>query len=290
MLKFILLIKQRRLKMKLLLISFFIFCLENLIAKPVVVGGVALKVNDSIITIHELKEASKKMGEQKATDYLIVQKLKEQEIQRLKIYVDEVRLDNEINMIAAQNNMSYMQFLEALRLQKIDLQKYKEELKNQIQTRELMRSIIMSQDISSEDKMLEYYNKHISEFKTPQSIQVMRYSSKDSSLLQRIANNKKLNLKGVSKSEEKFELEALNPQIADMFISLKEGEFSPIMDAGDGTYVVFMAMKKIGSEEMSFEKAKNLIAQKLSENNQEHILEEYFLKLKLKAKVEYVRK
>lgn len=276
--------------MKLLLISFFIFCLENLIAKPVVVGGVALKVNDSIITIHELKEASKKMGEQKATDYLIVQKLKEQEIQRLKIYVDEVRLDNEINMIAAQNNMSYMQFLEALRLQKIDLQKYKEELKNQIQTRELMRSIIMSQDISSEDKMLEYYNKHISEFKTPQSIQVMRYSSKDSSLLQRIANNKKLNLKGVSKSEEKFELEALNPQIADMFISLKEGEFSPIMDAGDGTYVVFMAMKKIGSEEMSFEKAKNLIAQKLSENNQEHILEEYFLKLKLKAKVEYVRK
>lgn len=276
--------------MKLLLISFFIFCLENLVAKPVVVGGVALKVNDSIITIHELKEASKKMGEQKATDYLIVQKLKEQEIQRLKIYVDEVRLDNEISMIAAQNNMSYMQFLEALRLQKIDLQKYKEELKNQIQTRELMRSIIMSQDISSEDKMLEYYNKHRSEFKTPQSIQVMRYSSKDSSLLQRIANNKKLNLKGVSKSEEKFELEALNPQIADMFISLKEGEFSPIMDAGDGTYVVFMAMKKIGSEEMSFEKAKNLIAQKLSENNQEHILEEYFLKLKLKAKVEYVRK
>ena len=256
-----------------------------------IVGGIAIKVNGDPITIYEIKQiqSNHHLTKEQASEFLIAQRLKSQEIERLNIKVDDMRIDQEIEAIASQNQMTHQQFLNALYQEGIDFDTYKKQLKEQIETRELMRNVLLSSDVSNEDKMREYYNTHKDEFIAPTDVQTTRYVSKDPKLLERTIQNPSISLNGVEKTEENIKTNSLNPQIAQLFSSLKEGEFSPILDAGGGNYVSFYVQKKHGTEVMSFDQAKNYIAQKLAQTNQEQILNEYFEKIKLKAKIEYLR-
>ncbi len=257
-----------------------------------IVGGIAIKVNGSPITLYEIKSTTQThhISQDQAIDFLIAQRLKIQEIQRLNIKIDDMRIEQEIEAIAAQNQMTYQQFVSALYREGIEFGTYKKQLKDQIETRELMRNVLLSADISNEDKMREYYNTHKDEFIAPTHVQTIRYVSKDPQLLERSTQNPMLSISGVTKSEERLEIDALNPQIAQLFFSLQEGEFSPILDAGNGNYVAFFIKQREGNNIMPFEQARNYIAQKLAQTNQEQILNEYFEKIKLKAKIEHIRK
>ncbi|STO97219.1 peptidyl-prolyl cis-trans isomerase [Helicobacter canis] len=257
-----------------------------------IVGGIAIKVNNDPITLYEIQSLSAKqhISKDKAQEILIAQRLKDQEIKRLNIAIDDMRLEQEIESIAAQNNLSYQQFIQALYQQGISTESYKQKLKDQIQTRELMRNILLSSSTSSEETMRKYYDTHKSEFITATKVQAIRYSSKDPKLLERAIANTSLTLNGVEKTPETLTLSMLNPQIAQMFSQLQTGQFSPILDAGNGSYVAFLVQDKSGENAMSFEEAKNFIAQKLAQDHQEQILSEYFEKIKQKAHIEYVRK
>lgn len=265
--------------------------LKEQIQKEKIVGGVAIKVNGDPITLYEIKVMQKEKGftQAQAIEFLIAQRLKTQEIERLKINIDDERLDREVENIATQNQMNMQQFLLALKQEGIEYDIYRDELKDQIETRELMRNVLLSADTSSEDEIHKYYNKHKSEFNTPKEVEVTRYTSKNPKLLERTKANPNTAISGVEKIQEKLELEALNPQIAQLFSSLKEGRFSPILDSGGGTYVTFRVIKKIGQTTMSFEEARNYITQKLSQNNQEKVLSEYFEKIKQKAHIQTLR-
>ena len=256
-----------------------------------IVGGIAIKVNGDPITIHEILDLSTKqhITKDKAQAILIAQRLKTQEIKRLNISIDDVRLEQEIESIASHNNLNYQQFIQALHQQGMDIDTYKQKLKEDIQTRELMRNILLSSDTSSEASMRAYYNKHKSEFISATQVQTMRYSAKDPKLLERAIANPSVSLSGVEKTPEKLTLSMLNPQIAQMFSSLQIGEFSPILDAGNGSYVAFVVQEKIGENTMSFEEAKSIIAQKFAQEHQEQILDEYFEKIRQKSHIEHIR-
>lgn len=256
-----------------------------------IVGGVAIKVNGDPITIYEIKNIQKQrhFDKSQAIEFLIAQRLKTQEIERLKINVDDERLDREIENIASQNQMDTQQFMLALKREGIEYDLYRDELKDQIETRELMRNVLLSAETSSEDEIHKYYNEHKSEFNTPKEVEVARYSAKNPKLLERTIANPNTTISGVEKTQEKLELSALNPQIAQLFSSLKEGRFSQILDAGGGNYVTFRIVKKHGQTLMSFEEARQYIAQKLSQNSQEKVLSEYFEKIKQKAHIQTLR-
>lgn len=256
-----------------------------------IVGGIAIKVNNDPITLYEIQSLSAKqhISKNKAQEILIAQRLKDQEIKRLNIVADDMRLEQEMESIAAQNNLSYQQFIQALYQQGLTPESYKAKLKDQIQTRELMRNILLSADTASEETMRKYYDTHKNEFVTADQVQTIRYSSKDPKLLERAIANTTLTLNGVEKTPEKLKLNMLNPQIAQMFAQLQNGEFSPILDAGNGSYVAFLVQEKSGDNTMSFEEAKGIIAQRLAQDHQEQILSEYFEKIKQKAHIEYVR-
>ena len=256
-----------------------------------IIGGIAIKVNGDPITLYEIQHTmqTQHFSKTQAQDFLVAQCLKKQEIKRLNIVVDEMRLDQEVQAVAAQNRMSYQQFLNALYQEGITLEIYKERLKDQIQTRELMRNILLSSDVSSEEEMRKYYNNHRDDFIIPTEIQTMRYSAKDPKLLERAISNTLVSINGVEKTPEKLTLNMLNPQIAQMFSSIQTGQFTPILDAGNGRYVAFLVQEKLGESTMSFEEAKNYIAQKIAQTSQDQILDEYFEKIKLKAHIEYVR-
>lgn len=257
-----------------------------------IIDGIAIKVNGDPITLYQIKNTEKKLklDRQKAVNKLIAEKIKIQEIKRLNIHIDDARVDQEIDNIAKHNGLNHDSFLSALMQQGINFTQYKNQLKEQIETQELLRSILLSDiNTTGETQMRNYYNKHEQEFNMPKEVEVIRYVSKDTQALQRAISNPMTKTPGVEKGEEKISLDTLNPQIAQVFVQNDKSTFTPILNAGDGNFVSFYIKEKIGQTQIPFDHAKNFIAQKLAEENQDRVLEEYFEKIRVKAKISFIR-
>ncbi|PAF54478.1 hypothetical protein BKH42_00785 [Helicobacter sp. 13S00482-2] len=257
-----------------------------------IIDGIAIKVNGDPITLYEISQTQKKLkiDRKKAIDVLIADRIKSQEIKRLNINVDDARIEDEIKNIAKRNGMDYDTFIAMLMKQGVNYGKYKDELKEQIQTQELLRSVLLSNvNTAGETQMRDYYDKHQEEFSIPKEVQTIRYVSKDPEALKKAVENPMMKVTGVDSGEEKISLESLNPQIAQVFIQTKIKDFTPILNAGEGSYVSFFIKDKIGTTQVPFQQAKNFIAQKLVEGNQDRILDEYFEKIRVKAKINTIR-
>ncbi|PAF47512.1 hypothetical protein BKH46_03535 [Helicobacter sp. 12S02634-8] len=257
-----------------------------------IIAGIAITVNGDPITLYQIQQMEKnsKVSKQKAIDILIAQALKAQEIKRLHIQVDDARVEQEIENIAKHNGMDRDSFMSALMNQGINYTKYKDDLKEQIETQELLRNVLLSSvNTAGESEMRTYYDKHKEEFTIPKEVHTIRYVSKDPEALKKAIQNPMMKITGVDTGEEKISLDSLNPQVAQVFIQTPKSNFTPILNAGEGSYVSFFIKDKVGEAQIPFEQAKNFIAQKLVESSQERILDEYFEKIRIKAKINIIR-
>ncbi|WRA09417.1 SurA protein [Helicobacter pylori] len=256
-----------------------------------VVGGISLLVNGSPITLYQIQEEQKKskVSKAQARDRLIAERIKNQEIERLKIHVDDDKLDQEMAMMAQQQGMDLDHFKQML-MAEGHYKLYRDQLKEHLEMQELLRNILLTNvDTSSETKMREYYNKHKEQFSIPTEIETVRYTSTSQEDLERAMADPNLEIPGVSKANEKIEMKTLNPQIAQVFISHEEGSFTPIMNGGGGQFITFYIKEKKGKNEVSFSQAKQFIAQKLVEESKDKILEEHFEKLRVKSRIVMIR-
>ncbi len=256
-----------------------------------VVGGISLLVNGSPITLYQIQEEQKKskVSKAQARDRLIAEHIKNQEIERLKIHVDDDKLDQEMAMMAQQQGMDLDHFKQML-MAEGHYKLYRDQLKEHLEMQELLRNILLTNvDTSSETKMREYYNKHKEQFSIPTEIETVRYTSTNQEDLERAMSNPNLEVPGVSKANEKIEMKTLNPQIAQVFISHEQGSFTPIMNGGGGQFITFYIKEKKGKNEVSFSQAKQFIAQKLVEESKDKILEEHFEKLRVKSRIVMIR-
>ncbi|PUD86633.1 SurA protein [Helicobacter pylori] len=256
-----------------------------------VVGGISLLVNGSPITLYQIQEEQKKskVSKAQARDRLIAERIKNQEIERLKIHVDDDKLDQEMAMMAQQQGMDLDHFKQML-MAEGHYKLYRDQLKEHLEMQELLRNILLTNvDTSSETKMREYYNKHKEQFSIPTEIETVRYTSTSQEDLERAMADPNLEIPGVSKANEKIEMKTLNPQIAQVFISHEEGSFTPVMNGGGGQFITFYIKEKKGKNEVSFSQAKQFIAQKLVEESKDKILEEHFEKLRVKSRIVMIR-
>ncbi|GAA8274707.1 hypothetical protein HpBT164_06210 [Helicobacter pylori] len=256
-----------------------------------VVGGISLLVNGSPITLYQIQEEQEKskVSKAQARDRLIAERIKNQEIERLKIHVDDDKLDQEMAMMAQQQGMDLDHFKQML-MAEGHYKLYRDQLKEHLEMQELLRNILLTNvDTSSETKMREYYNKHKEQFSIPTEIETVRYTSTNQEDLERAMSNPNLEVPGVSKANEKIEMKTLNPQIAQVFISHDQGSFTPIMNGGGGQFITFYIKEKKGKNEVSFSQAKQFIAQKLVEESKDKILEEHFEKLRVKSRIVMIR-
>ncbi|WP_231206714.1 SurA protein [Helicobacter pylori] len=256
-----------------------------------VVGGISLLVNGSPITLYQIQEEQEKskVSKAQARDRLIAERIKNQEIERLKIHVDDDKLDQEMAMMAQQQGMDLDHFKQML-MADGHYKLYRDQLKEHLEMQELLRNILLTNvDTSSETKMREYYNKHKEQFSIPTEIETVRYTSTNQEDLERAMSNPNLEVPGVSKANEKIEMKTLNPQIAQVFISHEQGSFTPIMNGGGGQFITFYIKEKKGKNEVSFSQAKQFIAQKLVEESKDKILEEHFEKLRVKSRIVMIR-
>ncbi|GAA9380647.1 hypothetical protein BTM415_12190 [Helicobacter pylori] len=256
-----------------------------------VVGGISLLVNGSPITLYQIQEEQEKskVSKAQARDRLIAERIKNQEIERLKIHVDDDKLDQEMAMMAQQQGMDLDHFKQML-MAEGHYKLYRDQLKEHLEMQELLRNILLTNvDTSSETKMREYYNKHKEQFSIPTEIETVRYTATNQEDLERAMSNPNLEVPGVSKANEKIEMKTLNPQIAQVFISHEQGSFTPIMNGGGGQFITFYIKEKKGKNEVSFSQAKQFIAQKLVEESKDKILEEHFEKLRVKSRIVMIR-
>ncbi|GAA7415919.1 hypothetical protein ID0985_07520 [Helicobacter pylori] len=256
-----------------------------------VVGGISLLVNGSPITLYQIQEEQEKskVSKAQARDRLIAECIKNQEIERLKIHVDDDKLDQEMAMMAQQQGMDLDHFKQML-MAEGHYKLYRDQLKEHLEMQELLRNILLTNvDTSSETKMREYYNKHKEQFSMPTEIETVRYTSTNQEDLERAMADPNLEIPGVSKANEKIEMKTLNPQIAQVFISHEQGSFTPVMNGGGGQFITFYIKEKKGKNEVSFSQAKQFIAQKLVEESKDKILEEHFEKLRVKSRIVMIR-
>ncbi|GAA7771501.1 hypothetical protein HpBT0181_13250 [Helicobacter pylori] len=256
-----------------------------------VVGGISLLVNGSPITLYQIQEEQEKskVSKAQARDRLIAERIKNQEIERLKIHVDDDKLDQEMAMMAQQQGMDLDHFKQML-MAEGHYKLYRDQLKEHLEMQELLRNILLTNvDTSSETKMREYYNKHKEQFSIPTEIETVRYTSTNQEDLERAMADPNLEVPGVSKANEKIEMKTLNPQIAQVFISHEQDSFTPIMNGGGGQFITFYIKEKKGKNEVSFSQAKQFIAQKLVEESKDKILEEHFEKLRVKSRIVMIR-
>ncbi|WP_187942723.1 SurA protein [Helicobacter pylori] len=256
-----------------------------------VVGGISLLVNGSPITLYQIQEEQKKskVSKAQARDRLIAERIKNQEIERLKIHVDDDKLDQEMAMMAQQQGMDLDHFKQML-MAEGHYKLYRDQLKEHLEMQELLRDILLTNvDTSSETKMREYYNKHKEQFSIPTEIETVRYTSTNQEDLERAMADPNLEIPGVSKANEKIEMKTLTPQIAQVFISHEQGSFTPVMNGGGGQFITFYIKEKKGKNEVSFSQAKQFIAQKLVEESKDKILEEHFEKLRVKSRIVMIR-
>ncbi|RKV17794.1 SurA protein [Helicobacter pylori] len=256
-----------------------------------VVGGISLLVNGSPITLYQIQEEQKKskVSKAQARDRLIAERIKNQEIERLKIHVDDDKLDQEMAMMAQQQGMDLDHFKQML-MAEGHYKLYRDQLKEHLEMQELLRNILLTNvDTSSETKMREYYNKHKEQFSIPTEIETVCYTSTSQEDLERAMADPNLEIPGVSKANEKIEMKTLNPQIAQVFISHEQGSFTPVMNGGGGQFITFYIKEKKGKNEVSFSQAKQFIAQKLVEESKDKILEEHFEKLRVKSRIVMIR-
>ncbi|WP_121074656.1 peptidylprolyl isomerase [Helicobacter pylori] len=256
-----------------------------------VVGGISLLVNGSPITLYQIQEEQEKskVSKAQARDRLIAERIKNQEIERLKIHVDDDKLDQEMAMMAQQQGMDLDHFKQML-MAEGHYKLYRDQLKEHLEMQELLRNILLTNvDTSSETKMREYYNKHKEQFSIPTEVETVRYTSTNQEDLERAMADPNLEIPGVTKANEKIEMKTLNPQIAQVFISHAEGSFTPVMNGGGGQFITFYIKEKKGKNEVSFSQAKQFIAQKLVEESKDKILEEHFEKLRVKSRIVMIR-
>lgn len=263
-------------------------------AKQNIVGGIALFVNGEPITLYSIQKTQKMLNTDRirATDFLIMEKLRQDEIKRLKIDITESQIDTQIAQIAQQNNMSLEQFYAAVSKEGMNLNEYREKLREQILTQELMRKILFSSNVGQEDELRKYYNEHKEEFVIPKSVNVTKFVSNSRESLSALVDAKikpSALPSDVASDDEDINLESLNAQIADVMLVTPQNAFTQILETGDGGYVVFFINKKLDTKEVDFNQAKNYIAQKLIASNQEKILSEYFERVRSRSKIVFVR-
>ncbi len=276
---------------------FFFVCLgvlmsSSLFAVPSLVNGIAFFVNDYPVTLMEVYKIQQrdKVSQQIAVDFLINDRLHKEEIDKRKIVINEIEINDEIARIARQKKATPAQVRNYIQGNGGNWEKYKEEINHNLQRKKLYQAITQEGLRMVDEKELEnYYNTHKQEFSIPQSIDVVKYFSKDAKALERvIQSNGKTTPNNVQKTNEVLQTIELHPQVVQAFTQGVVGRFTPIFPVSD-EFVVFLIKAKNNPALLPYDNVRNVVMQKIMEQKEDYLIYEYFEKLRSNAKVNIVR-
>lgn len=271
-----------------LLIAFTIF------AAPIFAGlvdAVSIVVNGQPITLYEIYKAKKSLGisKSKAVELLIKKRIKEAELKRLGVTVDDYDVNMEIERIAHQNGIDSLKMRSILAKEGVDWDEYKNRVKERLLQERLYRRILSTKiENPSEDTLKEYYRLHLKEFSMPEKIEVVEYFSKDKKALLAVIQNPLASIPGVSQKSETVNTKDLNRELLFMLTKTPKGQFTQIVPVGDG-YALFLIQDFLDQKPQPYEEVKQQVFAKWMEQKQQEAIESHFEKLRAAAKIKVVR-
>jgi len=257
------------------------------------IGGVSVLVKNTPITLYEIQQEMKQSGTNatQSADTLIRKKLEQLEASEKKITVTSTEINEELARMAAQNNLSQEQFLNAMQtvrgLSEKDLRaKVEETIKGQ----KLYSAIAFSKMAQpSAEEENEYYQLHLDEFSRPESFAVTTYTSKSKEALAMQISDPMRHVENIQMKEENIPFGKINPQLAQILNKIPEGSFSAILPNGQNGFMSFYMRDKINVVTENIEAVRPQIANAILGEKRNQVLNDYFTRLRLSADIKVLR-
>ena len=149
-------------------------------------------VNVDIITLHELNTSMKRLtglsvkGLQEkdqgnfyevrrtVLDKLINEKMAKQEITRLGIKLGKKEVEEAIEKVKRENNLTQEQLLYSLKMEGLTLKEYRERIKREIERFQLVNHEVKSKIVITEQNVRDYYQKHTGEYTEAHKVRLAR--------------------------------------------------------------------------------------------------------------------
>ncbi|MDO9207157.1 MAG: peptidylprolyl isomerase [Sulfuricurvum sp.] len=257
------------------------------------VGGVAVLVKDSPITLYEVQQEMKQSNtsSQQSADTLIRKKLEQLEATEKKITVSSAEVQEEMERMAKQNNLSTEKFLDAMQssrgLSQSDL---KAKIEESLRGQKLYSSIAfskMAQPTAQEEA--EYYQLHLDEFSRPERYDVTTYIATSAEALQEKIDDPMRNIKNINAKDEKIPSGSINPQLAQILNKIEVGKFGPILPNGQNGFMSFYMKDKPNLITENLDSVRPQISNAIMGEKRNQVLNDYFTRLRLSADIKVLR-
>ncbi len=257
------------------------------------IGGVSVLVKNTPITLYEVQQEMKQSGTNasQSADTLIRKKLEQLEAAEKKITVTSVEINEELTRMAAQNNLSMEQFLNAMQtVRGLSEKDLKAKVEETIKGQKLYSAIAFSKMAQpSAEEENEYYQLHLDEFSRPESFAVTTYTSKSKEALAMQISDPMRHIENIQMKEENISFGKINPQLAQILNKIPEGSFSTILPNGQNGFMSFYMRDKVNVVTENIEAVRPQIANAILGEKRNQVLNDYFTRLRLSADIKVLR-
>jgi parvulin-like peptidyl-prolyl isomerase len=250
-----------------------------------IIDKITIVVNNIPITSYDIQKMTKKTKNQNiAIETLINDALIKSAIKEKGIYIDDFDVENKMEEIAKQNNMSLFDF-RTLLIKKGELKTLKEKIKKRLEITKLLS--YYNKNITKND-VQNYYNSHKAEFIVAQKIDATIYSSNNPDTLKQIKENPLLNSSNIEIKNMTFEYNQTNPKLMQFLSKVKTNSFSKIVPISKDKFSLFYVTKKEGNVTLPFESVASIIFEQLSNKENQKAVQDLLSKLKAKADIQFL--
>lgn len=257
------------------------------------IGGVAVLVKNSPITLFEVQQEMKLSGTdaKQSADTLIRKKLEQLEASEKKITVSSTEINEELARMAAQNNLSQEQFLNAMQtVRGLSEKDLRARIEESVRGQKLYSAIAfskMGQPTAEEEN--EYYQLHLDEFSRPESFDVTTYISPSQEALTAKIADPMRHIDIIQSKDENIPYNKINPQLAQILNKTPNGSFSPILPNGKNGFMSFYIRDKNNVITENLESIRPQISNAIVGEKRNQVLNDYFTRLRLSADIKVVR-
>ncbi|PHM18331.1 MAG: peptidylprolyl isomerase [Sulfuricurvum sp. PD_MW2] len=257
------------------------------------IGGVAVLVKNSPITLYEVQQEMKQSGTSanQSADNLIRKKLEQLEASEKKITVSSSEINEELARMATQNNLSQEQFLNAMQtVRGLSEKELRAKIEESIKGQKLYSAIAfskMSQPTAEEEN--EYYQLHLDDFSRPESFEVTTYVSPSQEALAAKIADPMRHIESIGSKDESIPYGKINPQLAQILNKIPNGSFGPILPNGKNGFMSFYMRDKTNVVTENVDAVRPQIDNMITGEKRNQVLNDYFTRLRLSAEIKILR-
>ena len=210
------------------------------------INGIAIVVNDTPITLYDIDLEMEKQNINKeiAVDILVDKILYEQELKKRDINVDIFDIEDHLEKLAAQNQISLIEFKSLIREQQ-NYDDFIAKIKKQLIHQKLITKIAQGNlKFATEEDLKIFYANNKKQFSLASNFEVIAYISKEKELLSEIKLNPMVQDSRVMRQNMSLKQSQLPPKIKYILNNTNIKEFSSIFVQQQHYNMFFVADKK----------------------------------------------